>query len=154
MAKQRITIFVSYSSKEAKLADQLLEELRQHFAASRKYEVRFWLDRKNIELGEKWHDTILKALKECDFGLLLMSSAFLGSEYIKQNELPELINRNRVLPVALKPWPTDADLRGLEKHQVFRHNHQAFHQSRNKSAFGLACYERIVQRLATERAKA
>ena len=154
MPKELITIFVSYSSKEADLADQLLEELRQHFAASRKYEVRFWLDRKNIELGEKWHETILKALKECDFGLLLVSAAFLGSEYIKHNELPELISSNRVLPVALKPWATDADLRGLENHQIFRHKHQTFQQSRNKSAFALDCYERIVQRVAAERVKA
>ena len=145
--KQTVKLFVSYSNREATLADELLKELEGHFAASGRFQLSLWMDRRNIELGKEWHPTILKARDECDYGLLLLSPAFFSSDYIREHELPQFLSRDVVLPVVLRPWAEDADLRGLEKHHFFRHGGKAFSESRNKAGFVLALYEKITKRV-------
>lgn len=145
--KQTVKLFVSCSNREATLADELLKELEGHFAASGRFRPSLWMDRRNIDLGKEWHPTILKARDECDYGLLLLSPAFFASEYIREHELPQLLERDVVLPVALRPWAEDADLRGVEKHHFFRHEGKAFSESRNKAGFVLALYEKITKRV-------
>ena len=100
--------------------------MKDHFKASGKYELDLWLDRESIDLGTNWHEAIQAGLRQSDYGLLMVSPKFCGSEYIGKEELPYLLEKDAVLPVALRPWAKDADLKGLAAHQIFFHEHKAF----------------------------
>lgn len=50
-------------------------------APSKKHEYELWQDT-GLEVGEEWERQILDARDNCDFDLLLVSPAFLGSKFI------------------------------------------------------------------------
>ena len=122
MTKKTITIFVSYARANRDLATRFLKHFREQAAPSRKYKYTFWRD-SNILVGEQWHEAIQKALDRCDVGLVLVSPAFLGSQYIEEHELPKFVKveGKPVIPVMLQPIDFDRhDLKGLYKRQIFR----------------------------------
>lgn len=82
--------------------------------------IVFWDDR-DIIIGKDWDKTIKQNLAESNIGLLLISPSFLESEYIKNIEVPKLIEKG-ILPVGLIKVKTSQlkKLTGLEKKQLFR----------------------------------
>jgi hypothetical protein len=81
----------------------------------------YW-DDGEILVGEDWHEEIQKAIAGCNLGLLLISPAFLASQYIKEHELPKFIGKRAkpVLPIVLQRVNLDRhDLKGLKKTQLF-----------------------------------
>ncbi len=85
------------------------------------------------------------AIRECDFGLLLVSPAFLISPFIKENELPHFVSaelyrpesRRLAAPVMLKPILLDGrmNLRGLQHQQFFTgKKSRAFSELKGRSA--------------------
>jgi hypothetical protein len=84
----RSGVFISYAHKD----DQSwLDTLRGHLSwLERQHGVEFWTDR-DIEPGEKWHETIRSALDSAKVGMLLVSPDFLASSYIMSNELPRML---------------------------------------------------------------
>src|SRR5208282_46555 len=95
------------------------------------------------------------------FGLLLVSPAFLRSEYIANHELPNFIvddpfhpvARKRVAPVALKPIRFDGtmDLSGLEWRQVFHYPEREAYQgctgNKRKDEFVGELFAKIIEML-------
>jgi len=81
-------VFVSYAHKH----DQAwLDNLLSHLSwLERQHGVEFWTDR-DIEPGEKWHETIQGALDRAKVAVLLVSPDFLASAYIASNELPQML---------------------------------------------------------------
>jgi len=76
-----------------------------------------------IFVGELWDREIHDALDKCDLGLLLVSPAFLVSDYITREELPRFVGSETkpVIPIMLDWVDFDLhDLKGLEVHQVFQ----------------------------------
>lgn len=118
MAKKKLSLFVSYASRNGGLVDDLLERLGEQLRASRAFDFAVWRDRDRIPIGRGWDQQIRNALDECDAGLLLLSPAFLGSEYISSVELPALVDQ-AILPVLLKPISTSQVTHGLENSQIF-----------------------------------
>ena len=123
--KRVVRFFVSYAHEDDKgrspLAEKLLKELRNQFRASARYELDLWIDRR-IRPSEEWHEQIQEAIKECDFGLFLVSPAFLGSEYIGQHEMPPFVAQKLkpVIPVGLIRVDFDRqDLKGLKPIQFY-----------------------------------
>jgi len=107
--KRVVHFFVSYAHgddnrHESKLADGLISFLRQHFKSSLKYELDVWTDRQ-IPLGTGWAQRIQQAIQDCDFGILLVSPAFLASKFIEGQELVHFVadgsesSRKPVIPV-------------------------------------------------------
>ena len=126
--KPVIRYFVSYAHDDQELKDKLLKLLKQRLAIDKDYCFEDWDDRKILP-GDPWHETIQQAVAACQFGLLLVSPAFLGSQYIQDHELRSFVTSNlktakpekRAIPVALEPILFDnMDLQGLEKLQIFR----------------------------------
>ncbi|MEM9367345.1 MAG: TIR domain-containing protein [Planctomycetota bacterium] len=130
--KRQIRFFVSYAHDESGRPptpdQQLLQELRSQFKASKHYALDLWTDHR-IDVGDDWHAQIQNAIAACDFGLLLISPDFLGSEYIAQQELPAFVpdpavdrssDMKPVIPVGLQKVNFDKqDLKGLKRHQIF-----------------------------------
>ena len=120
--KKKITVFVSYARANRDLATRFLKKFKEQAAPSRQYQYLFWRDN-DILVGEKWHEEIQVALVQCDVGLVLISPAFLGSQYIQDHELPKFLKSGGmpVIPVLLQPIDLDRhDLKGLQRTQIFR----------------------------------
>ena len=120
--KRTIKLFVSYARKDNKdkpQVDKFLEELKQHFSASKKYRYELWADW-DVLLGTDWDDGIKAQVDECDFGLMLVSLPFINSDYISQHELPKLLER--ALPVGFQHFEwKNYEMKGLGEKQIFRH---------------------------------
>lgn len=116
-----VRFFVSYAHADALTATTFLKRLTEQLAPSKRYQYNLWRDTMLL-VGERWHDEIQQALGECQMGLLLVSPAFLASDYIVKQELPRFLGQvaKPVLPVMLQPVDFQRhDLKGLEHHQIF-----------------------------------
>jgi hypothetical protein len=126
--KPTVRVFVSYARANKSLAPRFLQRFREQAGASRSYRYEFWRDTE-ILVGEQWHGQIEEALAACHLGLLLVSPAFLGSQYIGDHELPRFLGRRGkpVVPVLLQPVDLQHhDLKGLERAQLFRLDRPTF----------------------------
>jgi hypothetical protein len=79
-------IFISYSHEDEKWKDFI----KEHFTCTGKCQI--WNDR-DIKLGENWYEEIKTSLHEADIAILLISKNFLNSEFIKNEEIPHLLER-------------------------------------------------------------
>jgi len=75
-----------------------------------------------VFLAGFWRREIEEALGRAHFGLLLLSPRFLASDFITAAELPKLLEKRMLVPVALHAVPLDgsSDLKGLRDRQIFR----------------------------------
>jgi hypothetical protein len=84
----RDSIFISYSQDDA----VWLTTVKKHLSIlEHKYQLVVWDDTR-IEAGSRWQDEIEKAIKKCKIAILLVSSNFLASRFIAENELPKILN--------------------------------------------------------------
>src|SRR5687768_3108768 len=103
VAPPPLRLFISYSHKDAKLKDELLE----HLEVVRRFEgVDVWTD-DLIEPGADWREEIEKGLQHADVALLLVSPSFLASKFIQDNEVPDVLARQAaqgllVIPVIMR----------------------------------------------------
>jgi hypothetical protein len=84
---------------------EFLVDIQRHFKPFLNH-VNFWDD--TIHLGQKWKDEIKRAIRETKVAILLVSTDFLGSNFIATNELQPLLkaaeeNGAVILIVILKP---------------------------------------------------
>jgi small GTP-binding protein len=116
-----LKVFISYAHKDEPFKDDLLTMLKP---LERRGVIEIWHDRR-IEEGGEWRREIGKAMNECDMALLFVSKNFLASPFIRDNELPLLLQRRkeegmRVVPIIISPcmWqgePVLSDLQALPK---------------------------------------
>jgi O-acetyl-ADP-ribose deacetylase (regulator of RNase III) len=114
--RKAASVFVSYARQD----EQLRKKLSDHLSGLRTggY-ISEWSDGKIVP-GQEWAPEIIRQLDEADIILLLVTSSFLGSEFISRVELARALERHRrdeaiVIPVILKPadWQSTA-LKGLQ----------------------------------------
>jgi hypothetical protein len=102
-AQQPLRVFISYSHKDA----DLREELDKHLSLLR-YDgyIDAWHDGKILP-GEEWDKVISDNLEGADLILLLVSSDFNGSGYIREKEITRALERREggtiVVPIVLRP---------------------------------------------------
>jgi tetratricopeptide (TPR) repeat protein len=156
-SKRTVRYFVSYTRADGDLSEKLLKELDKLFGACAEFEFQRWQDT-HILPGEKWHAEIQGAISECDFGLLLVSPAFLGNDYIGTHELPHFVNGEKLcLPVGLCRISLDIhDLKGLKETQIYLHvsarskhgkAYDQFGSAKTQAEFAYTLHERIIARL-------
>jgi len=100
--QHRTKVFISYSHYDI----EYLTDIKRHFKPFFN-KIDFWDDSK-IQPGQKWKLEISKAIETTKVAILLVSTDFLGSEFISTNELPPLLkaaeeNGAVILIVLLKP---------------------------------------------------
>ena len=68
--------------------------LMTHLSVLKKYIGGFeeWSDKK-IHAGQHWKEEIKKALDDANIAILLVSTDFLASDFIKNNELPPILRK-------------------------------------------------------------
>lgn len=98
-------IFVSYSHKD----EVFLDSLKTHIEVMN-YEglnVDLWDDNR-ISSGDLWKEEIRKALETAGIAIILLSTKFLASKFIREYELPKLLqaakkNGTVILPLIVSP---------------------------------------------------
>ena len=108
-------IFFSYSRKDSKFVDGLIEKLQAKG-------VDIWVDRGQILAGESWRRSIVEAIRECQVFIIVLSPDSVKSENVtKELTLAEQYDK-RVLPLVARdvqiPPALDYQLAGLH-YQTF-----------------------------------
>jgi formylglycine-generating enzyme required for sulfatase activity len=99
-----ISLFYSYSHRD----EDLRLALEEHLSVLRRAGlIAEWHDRK-IMAGENWAEAIDRSLTSADIVLLLVSAAFINSDYCWGREMEKALKRDasgeaRVIPVILRP---------------------------------------------------
>ena len=142
------SIFLRWCHKDQALKDALVAQLEDELAILDGLTISWWQD-SHLTCGERFLPEILDRLDECDYGLLLLSSAYLRSAFIAKYELPRFVGPSAdkgALPVALgllPPLDGTRTYRGIEEHQIHRLDGRSCSQLRGRRA-------EFAQTLATE----
>jgi len=159
MGKQQedIKLFVSYSRKDKEDVELLISEIEKT-----PYPFVFWKDDRNLLSGEDFKGDIQQAIKECDFGLLMVSENF-ESEFIVEHELPhflemrssEISKTKASVPIFINSKSTAiAKLRYInDETLIFSHKDRGFIESRNRDEFVKALISEIFKRFEKEKEK-
>lgn len=112
MPKPQVTepsVFVSYSRQDEAWKDRLVKHLRVSLDPE---VIRVWDDTR-IPAGSAWAEELQSAMRGAKLALLLISADYLASSYVREVEMPALLERSRkgelpVLPVLVRPcaWKT------------------------------------------------
>lgn len=143
--------FLSYARRDSESGDveRFRSVLEALFKSSSKFQFGEWMDRQILP-GEHWRAEIEQALEGSRFGLLLVSPGFLASDFITETELPPLLEKAMVVPVALQRILFDGtmDLKGLKDRQVFRdskgRSFDGCRTSADRREFALELFSKIV----------
>lgn len=119
----RNQVFVSYSHAD----EEYLKRLRVHLGLLERRNIKVWTD-KDIEPGMTWQDEIRTALSRTKVAVLMISTDFLNSDFIANQELPSLLAAAKsegvtILPVIVKPSAFgDSDIEPLSCYQAVNMN--------------------------------
>jgi TIR domain len=112
----RTKVFISYSHDD----HNWLLKVSQHIAGlERRDLVEVWSDTR-IPAGADWEKEIESALKSARVAVLLVSPAFLASEFIWKNEMPRIVAHSTqgmdILPLIVRPcaWRLEEALEPLQ----------------------------------------
>ncbi|MEO0686944.1 MAG: toll/interleukin-1 receptor domain-containing protein, partial [Cyanobacteria bacterium J06649_11] len=116
--KRPLKVFISYAHEdEAQFKHKFLNMLG---GLQRQGLIDAWEDRQ-IRPGDDWYAEIQKAMNACDMAVLLVSSDFINSRFINEEEVPKLLKRRqaegmRVVPIIIRPclWTSEPMFSGLQ----------------------------------------
>lgn len=114
----KATVFISYSHKDEIWKEKLVTHLD---VLQQEGLIDIWEDNQIIA-GEDWHQKIQQAIETAKVAILLVSAEFLASDFIKNKEVPRLLERRDreglwILPLILKPCVWD-EVKWLARMQV------------------------------------
>ena len=96
-------IFISYSHQDEAWKNRVVKQLGVLAHTG----LDSWDDRR-IAAGDDWRPEIQQAIERCDVAVLLISADFLTSPFIRDQEVPRLLQRRqeqgiRVIPLIVRP---------------------------------------------------
>jgi internalin A len=111
-------VFVSYSRKDKIFAKRVARELE-------KEGVGVWWDFESLEGGQDWQTEITKAIRQCDFFVVVLTPSAIQSEWVGNEIAYALQTQRRIIPLYLKKCDIPI---GLVKKQFIdfeKHNKRA-----------------------------
>ncbi|MCH9639111.1 MAG: toll/interleukin-1 receptor domain-containing protein [Betaproteobacteria bacterium] len=91
-------VFLSHSSKNKEITEKVAETLRNH-------NISVWYSETNIKGAQQWHDEIGRALRRCDWFIILLSGESISSKWVKM-ELGYALRHSQydehILPVVIE----------------------------------------------------
>ena len=108
---QNRAVFMSYAhvdNESDDLKQRWLDRFLQFLSPLvRQEDLTVWSD-KEIKIGDDWHERIQAQLKAAKAVVLLVSPAYLASDYIVTNELPVLLKNAadqgvKIMPIIISP---------------------------------------------------
>lgn len=91
-------VFLSHSHRDRRFVDELIAVLHRHG-------IRYWYSPRHIVAARQWHDEIGRALKRCDWFVVVLSPHAVRSVWV-QHELRYALNarrfRHRIVPALHK----------------------------------------------------
>jgi hypothetical protein len=129
-------VFVSWAHDDKRAKTAVLTPLRTELTILAGIEIEWW-DDSDIVVGALWRQQIADALADCDYGVLLISPAFLASAFVTAQELPHFVGplaAKGALPVGLQRVPLDGsrNTQGVEDHQIFTSRGRFFTETRDR----------------------
>jgi hypothetical protein len=97
-------LFLSHASADRPFVNKLAT-----FLTGRK--IPFWYSKRHLVGAQQWHDEIGKALKSCDWFLVVISPAAVRSKWVKREVMYALNEdryENRIIPLLYKPCDAEA----------------------------------------------
>ncbi len=96
-----VTIFISYSHKDASFLQELLTFLKPY---EKNKTISVWTD-KDIVAGQQWNELIKANLNRSEVILFLVSPDFLASDYINDTEIMNALENNKliIIPIIVRP---------------------------------------------------
>jgi hypothetical protein len=100
------TVFISYSHEDKRWRERLERQLTTLMAEGL---LDVWSDQA-IRAGESVYERIAEAITRARIAILLVSADFLTSEFIRNEEVPRLLERRseqgmQIVPVICRPCP-------------------------------------------------
>lgn len=99
MAATRRKLFISYSHKDARW----LRPVREQLEVLEKTGALDIFEDSQIEAGAKWYDRLEQEMLQSDVALFLISATFLSSDFIRNEEVPRLLDRYKSAGAILYP---------------------------------------------------
>jgi len=100
-ADRTIKVFVSYRRKAEDA--RYMAEILDFLSGLRKEGIEFWTDQE-LRLGDRWDTKIKQSLAESDIALVLVSQAYLDSDYCINTEISSFLERKvTIMPIMLLP---------------------------------------------------
>jgi len=96
-------VFLSHSSVDRSIADEVADLLRRHG-------IPLWYSPTEIRGAQQWHDEIGDALKRCDWFVVLLSPNSVVSPWVKRElmfALKEQRYADKIIPVLIEPCDPD-----------------------------------------------
>lgn len=112
------TVFICYSHRDENWKDKLVTHLG---VLQQEGFLDLWEDSR-ISAGEDWYQKIQKAIEIASVAIMLISADFLTSNFIRNEEVPRLLERRDkeglwIFPVILKPCVWD-EVKWLARMQI------------------------------------
>lgn len=113
-------VFISYSHRDVEWKNRLVEHLN---VLVKEGFFDLWEDNGDIEVGDQWREEIDKGLTSASAAVFMISRHFLTSDFIKDVEVKELLQRReneevRIFPVIVSPCAWD-EVEWIRVFQVF-----------------------------------
>ena len=105
--EEKHSIFISYSHAD----ERWLKQLQTHLIPLKKYYgIEEWED-KRLRTSDKWEEEITRALNNATIAILLVSAAFMASDFINNKELQPLLHNaeskgTKIMPLIVSPCGT------------------------------------------------
>ena len=84
---KRTEVFICYSHDDKKY----LDEIKKYLSVLNNFGIKTWYD-EAINIGDDWERKISEHISRARVAILMVSQAFLNSDFIRNKELPELLS--------------------------------------------------------------
>ncbi|HEY7611006.1 MAG TPA: toll/interleukin-1 receptor domain-containing protein [Alphaproteobacteria bacterium] len=96
-------VFISHSARNRSFVELLARTLRRH-------RIRYWYSVRHIAGAKQWHDEIGRALKRCDWFIVVLSPQAVRSKWVKRELLYALQRddfQERIIPLVYRSCNKD-----------------------------------------------